>query len=636
MEYPRLLKLSEKKLDNLRSYLDRELLAHRAERSKWVDDLKRWQEDYWSTPSSEQAEFPYRGAANFVIPLTAIAVEAIHAREMTTLFALNQFVHVNIQNAEAQDLRNDLERSIDRELIKGVDIYKFCDQTLLENKKLGTCVGKTDYEKIIKTAVREVGGEEQEFQVIVRQGPTAYAVPVANFLMPFIATDPQYSPWVGEEHLANFYTLEQGVDSGLFDPDLLEDLQAFFAQSQQLSSTPYTQSVRSLQNQLPIEWPREVGWNEIWLEFDIDSDDAPRNNDPAVSGGANKEIVVHYHWPSRTFFSIRYNWRSDLSRPYRIGNYFPMEHRWAGIGVGKQNEQFQELATTIERQRVDNATLANMRMFKAKQGSGIGPNEPFFPGRIFLLDEMDDFEPIVGGSEIYPSDYNNSQQAVIYSQQRTGVNEMTLGMPQSGTPGTATSDVQRVQEQTRKFDYTFKNSKRFLKQITLDILCQQSEFGFRDRRWFDTLGQNGQMIEQMLSIDPADIQSELYFEVEIVGQSNNDALDRNNWTQFAGMLTQYWTEMMGMVQQTGNPQLIQAVMAQAMSAATEAMKQISQGFDIRGAERLLLPQQLIAALSQQPGQSNGPNQLQPGRGGQTSTSSTSQRPGVRSPIAVAR
>lgn len=629
MDYPRELNLGEEREQALRMYLDIEIQTHRSERSAWVDDLRRWQEDYWSTPSSKEATFPFKGACNVIIPLTAIAVESIHAREMTTLFALPQFTSCSITSPETQEQKYDLERAIDWELLKGCDIYNFADQALLENKKLGTCVGKVGFEKIVKTAVRMVGNEEQDFDIVVKQGPTCDAVPLANFIMPFVATDPQIAPWCGEEHLSNFYDVEQKINSGLFRKQSLEQLRGYFAQGQNLASAPYTESVRREQKQAPVQYPRELGWYEIALEFDVDSGDV--TDQYHINDNKKKEIIVHYHYPSHTFLSIRYNWYSDLHRSWRICNYFPMEHRWAGIGIGKMNEQFQEVITAQERQRIDNGTLANMRMFKAKQGSGISPNEPVFPGKIWMVEEMDDFQAVVGGSEVYPSSYNNSNAMTVFSQQRVGNNELNMGQPQAGTPETASVGLTRVQEYSRKFDYAFTRSKRFLKQIILDVLCVQQQFGFRDRRYFDTLGPNGQFVEQLLSMDPADIRSELFFTVDVVGQDKNDVMDRNNWTQYGGLLTQYWQQMIELAQLSQNPQLISVVMAQAMMSGTEAMRQISEGFDIRQVDQMLLPQQLLQLLTRvgQQGGLSGPPQLPPGQGGSRSPNNAQQ--GARVP-----
>ena len=63
-----------------------------------------------------------------------------------------------------------------------------------------------------------------------------------------------------------------------------------------------------------------------------------------------------------------------------------MEGRWTGIGVGKQNEQFQALITTIHRQRLDAGTLANMGQLALKKTSGYGPDEPIWPGKMWFVD----------------------------------------------------------------------------------------------------------------------------------------------------------------------------------------------------------------------------------------------------------
>jgi hypothetical protein len=613
VDYPREIHLSAEREQALISYLNDELIAHEAERSAWVIDLKSWQEDYWATPSQKEATFPFKGAANYVIPLHAIAAEAIHSKRATTLFALDQLVVSDIVDPQYGDLSYSLEKAIDRELYLGVDFRKFVDNTSLENIKLGTCVGKAGWEKIVKTAVKEEGDEEVEFDIVTRQGPTLDAVPLARFLMPFTALDPQSAPWCGEDHTANPYRIRQFCESGFFRPEIFDELAKFFTYDPQQSSSNYTQTVRTLQNQMPVNWPREVGWQEIWLSFDVDG------------SKKEKEIVVHYHRPSQKFFSIRYNWYPDLTRPYIIGPYFPMENRWAGIGVGKQAEQFQKLVTTEERQRTDNATLANMRMFKAKQGSGISANEPLFPGRIIMMDDVADFEAVVGGSEVYPSSYNNSQQGVIFFQQRSGINELNLGMPQAGTPGTATGDLSRMQEGNHKADYTFDNYKIFADKCIVDVLVNQSIFGFRDRRYFSLL-ENGDRVATLLSL-PADIlRSQLAFSIELIGQGKNRVTDRSNWTQYAGMLTQYWTNIMTIAQQTGNQQLMQIASMQAVISATEAMQQIGEGFDIRNNQRLLLPKQLIASFQQMIGMGglNGPQQLQSGAPSNTGAQTSQQ------------
>jgi hypothetical protein len=104
MPYPREIYLDEYTEERLRSYLDEELTNHYGERGNYIDDLLRAQASYWAEPDRAEVLFPFRGASNIVIPLNAIAVEAIHARTMTTLFGIPQFVSVKATDPDWQNI----------------------------------------------------------------------------------------------------------------------------------------------------------------------------------------------------------------------------------------------------------------------------------------------------------------------------------------------------------------------------------------------------------------------------------------------------------------------------------------------------------------------------------------------------
>lgn len=586
MDYPREIYLDQDTEQKLMSYLDQEILNNQAERASFVQELAAWQTDYFAKPTTEVKTFPFVGAANIVIPLSAISVESIHAKTMTTLFALDQFASIKTPD-QFGDIDNELTQFTDHTLLKDVNMYDFCNNTLLESLKFGACVGKSGYERIIKRAVKQVGDEEHEFDIITSQGPTAEPVPLANFLMPYSAMDPQKSPWVGEEHLQPAYQVKVLSESGFFRKDTYENLLNWILQNQQttLGSAPYTIQLENLQNQTPV-YPKSIGWYEIWMAWDVDG------------SGKSKEIVVHYHRLARKIMSCRYNWREDLSRPYRIGPYFPVENRWLGLGACKMNEQFQREITVQHRQRLDNATLANMRMIKINKLAGYGAGEPVFPGKIWLVDSKDDIDTMQMG-EIYPSSYNNETATLQYQQQRLGVNELNLGMPSVGTPGTASSDMSRLQEGSRKFDFQFKNQKTFVQQISKDVMLMGAQFGWRDNQIFDYIP-NGQLVQAFFKQPISLLRNEIVFQLSLAGQNQNKLLDRAAWTQLAGIFQQYYTGMFQLAQMSGQPQVAQALVPYAMSAGTEAMKKILESFDINNIDRLLLTR-LILQNVQNPG-----------------------------------
>lgn len=623
-DYPREIKLDDNTERRLVSYLEDELTRHYAERGSHIDNLKSWQADYWAEPSTTEATFPFKGAATLIIPLAAITVEAIHARVMTTMFALSQFITAKPQSPQWQNHARPVERFLDDQLLREIGIYKPVSSSVLEIIKFGSGIVKCGYEKITKTAVREIEEDkEEEFTVTIKNSPTVDSVPFARFLMPFIYQDPQSSSWCGEEHEYTPYELRLMETSGKFAEGTMEKMSAHFTtnpSSTSASGLEFQRSQEELESREPI-WPDRIQTVEMWLGFDIDGTEdlvvngtIPRE---AISNSYDKEIVVHYHRASRTILSCRYNWYEDLRRPYHTGVYFPVEHRWTGIGVCKQVEQFQKEITTQHRQRIDNATLANCRMIKVSNLSKYGPDEPVFPGKIWFVDNMSDVDSFQLG-EVYASSFSNENQSNLYVQQRTGVNEVSLGMPQVGTPGTATSDLARIQEGNKKFDYTYRNIKHFVSEISRSTVLNIKQFGSRAEMYYTNV-EGGELVRDFFTNDFELIKGGFLLEIEVAGQQDNKLLDRNNWQQVAQLLTGYYDSMIGLANAKGDKELLSRIVDSGMHAATETMKQILESFDLKNVDRIIVQEAL---------QNGGLGTLRAGAGTDTGLAPTGEAEGM--------
>lgn len=583
-QYPREIHLDSDTEERLRSYLITELFNHDAERQPFQQDLRNWQKDYWAKPSKEVKNFPFTGASNLVVPLNAIAIEAIHSRTATMLFGGPQFVSTKPVNSDWAEYHRDVERFLDHEMLDSMKIYDPINDFVLETEKFGTGVAKVGYLKVVRRAVRTIGDEEEEFDVTVKDGAVLDAVSMSRIVMPYSAKNPQDAPWVGEIHSDTPYNVRALENSGLFRPGTFQKLEEWVVKD----NVGIHQERQFQHNQEELEhrvaqWPKQLDWYELWLGFDVDQ------------SGHDKEIVVHFHRDSGTFLSIRYNWYEDLHRPYRVARYFPVEHRWTGIGICKQNEQFQKEITTIHRQRLDNATLANMRMIKIHKLSGYGPKEPIFPGKMWFLDDMTHVEA-VQMAEVYPSSYNNEQGVLIYSQQRTGVNEVTLGMPQVGTPGTATSDLARIQEGNKKFDFYYRNLKTAISEIIADTASEIAQFGPKNVEYFQ-FANNGDKVLQFFRQPIQLIRNGLLLKFQVAGAQDNKIIDRQNWQQIAAMINQYFV---GLFQLSGNnPLLTQLIAQRGLVSATEAMKQILESFDTGNVDKIIIPEFLTIQSLQQ-------------------------------------
>jgi hypothetical protein len=604
MPYPREIYLGDEREAELVRYIESELVQYYMDTSEHLDDLIQWQTDYWAKPTKKIAKFPFRGACTTVIPVTAIAVEAVHARTETQLFGQQQLVAAQSVSDTWDEAQKPLEDFMNYYLTRKMRIKNELASCFLEAEKFGTMIGKPGYERIVRHGAREINGEEKDFSVVHKDGPCFDSIPDARFLYPYWAKDVQSSDWIGEEHGESPYYVEQAEKAGLFREGTYEALRIYM--ENQMSGSPGEDGKKFERNQMDLERTkysigRRLEWVEFWTAWEVDK------------SNIKKEIVVHLHRDTKRIMSIRYNYLSDLRRPYRVGTYFPVEHRSRGIGICKMNEQFQRSITTRHRQFVDNATLANIRMFKIHKLAGYGNGEPIFPGKMWFLDNMDQIDTIQMG-EVYPSAYQTEQSDVIYSQQRTGVNEVTLGMPQVGTPGTATSDLARIQEGNKKFDLWYMRVRDFGDDVVTDIADLYQQFGPRNLEYFHTAA-GGEMVRAFLQLPSSYIREGIIINLKVSSQIHNKVLDRQNWQQIAGFLNQYYIGLAQLAEPLGDPRMMQLIFTKGLSAVTEAMRQILETYDVRNIDRIIVKELDMVLQGQIPnilGGNGGPLSLPSG------------------------
>ena len=577
--WPRMVKLESEAEELLTRWLKDEIQAYNLEREPLLQDWITWQNQYWAEPLTEVKNFPFKRAANIVIPLAAIAVEATHARVMNTLFSVEPFWSVRPRTKEWIPAAKPMEKYLQAEVENSdtLKVYEFCTEATIELVKLGTCVGKSGYERHTKKSLRAVGTEEQDFFVTIRNGPNIGRVPLSNFIMRFAELDPQTAPIVGEKHEFSWSQLKQMAQDGRMDADAVEKIKSHRILKHQVTSADQgvklEREVARLSRTEP-KWTDVFEVYELWCSFDVDGD------------GINEEIVVDYHRESQTFLSIRYNWYDDLHRPYRICNFLNVEGIWPGIGICKQVEQLQEEVTTIHRQRLDNATLANMSQIVLRKGMGYGNAEPIFPGKMWFVDDPSRDIQQFKLSEVYPSSYINEESIVAYYEKRTGANEAILGIPQSGTPGTATSDLTRLAEGNKRFDLVLKNVKRWLSAIGYDVVTNYQLFGNQNAHWL-ILGEDGIWVEQMLQMPSVLVRRGAVIDLTVSDSITNRQVEQQQWLSLFQVVTNYYDRVLALAQLLG-PEVFGQISQRALAASDEAMRRLLDTFNIVDSDRFSL------------------------------------------------
>lgn len=567
-QWPRMLNLGEDVRTRLVQYLDSEIGHAISERQPMVDDWIQWQKDYWAKPETKEKNFPFKRAANIVIPLTAIAVEAIYARLMNTLFSVEPFFSVRPKIKDFVEPAPAIEEWYQTEVEGPLNIFGFCSQSLLELIKLGTGVGKSGYERDVKKSIRHrADGTDEVSYVEVHNGATLDYVPVANFLIRVSECDPQTAPWVGEEHVSSWSQMKRMALDGRWMASGIEKVKMHWRDHNdgQTAAGKYNANIEAQQNSQP-EWSQEFHWQEIWLSFDVDND------------GVDEEIVVDFHRDSLTILSARYNWYDDLHRPYRVGQYIIVEGKIWGIGVGKQSEQFQKIVTTMHRQRLDNATLANIGMLALKKTSGYGPGEQMWPGKLWFFDDPSSDIKEFKLSEVYVGEIQHEEYARQYHDKYVGTNELVLGLPHEGTPGTATGDVTRLAESNKKFDLVLKNIRRWLSQLGMDCLANYQQFGTQNYHWLVAGPEDGQYIERFLQMPTSYIRRGAILDVTVTDSITNTETHRAQWQGTFAILSQYYDKVLERAMMMQDPKLIMAMGGSALQAGDYAIRRLLETF----------------------------------------------------------
>lgn len=608
--YTPLIPITGEAYDRLVRWLNEELQLARTERQRLMEDWKEWQRQYWAAPKTKTKDFPFKNAANIVIPITAIAVEAVHARLMNTIWAPRPFWSINPTSEmwvpAAPRVEEWLQNEVERP--EGLMLYEVTNEGFMEFCKLGTVIFKSGYERVVKKSYRMVAGQLEEYWYECKNSATVHWVPRANFLIRFTETDPQNSSWCGEEHQWTWGQLKTMALSGRMDPAGVELVKSRYIQKRQTgntfgSATDYQKQIDQLMHTEP-SWSHAFDCVEIWCSFDIDGD------------GVNEEIYLDYHEESRTILSARYNPNADLRRPYRKACYITVEGRFDGIGICKQNEMFQSEITTIHRQRIDNATVANMRMLVIRKMSGYGPGEPLFPGKIWMVDSKDDVTSLQMG-DVYNSSYQNEASAERWSQMRTAANETVLGMPEQGTPGTATDSLTRLGEANKRFNLVLLNLRRCLGLVGRDTLVNYQQFGDKNYHWI-VLQEDGLYVHQFLTLPEELASAGASVEVTASDQIVNQQVEQQQWMALSqilergNMMTLQLAQMA--MQLSGDPTFLLQVIQRTLYITDEVRRKLLHTFNVQDINKLTFTQEGEVGSTPTGGPAMGQPQLGPGGG----------------------
>lgn len=405
----------------------------------WEDRILAWR----AKVTDEELDYPYPGASNLELPLIAMHSDPVLADFLQSFHAAKDYWTPEARRPDRVDDAGALRRGLTAIEQRWLKMRRVNTRAFLDNIILGTAFYKNGWRSERAGRRRYAADGTSQRLVEMISHPSIEPVPIQRLWFPAYAWSldfdaPGGTPWIGQEFRWSPEEWERYAQGSSelpgFDKEAADVVRNFLDDEDE----PVRDVTESEDEFEPFERLRHKVF-EVWARFDT------RGN------GVYEDLVALVHPTSGEVLRAIYFPNAHGRHPFHAINYLP-GYGIYGIGLAEVDEWAQEASTQLLNAQIDNARLANTRMFSAPIGSMHQPDEMVYPGKVWYL-EPDESIGEVRLSELYPSGFTLLTQLVQFSEMRSGVNELRQGslsgMP-SRTPATSLLSIMR--EGNKRFD----------------------------------------------------------------------------------------------------------------------------------------------------------------------------------------
>lgn len=517
--------------------------------------LPRWRKAYLGRPSEETRNFPFPNAANTVVQVVGQTVDTMVARVMGLVWATHPLWAFQnfIKASNDQERKNNED---DRKVLEDfMDLMGFEPSELnlhevealwyTEAAKLGTSFVKLSVEDDVEAVVTgytdsgEVSKGFKGKEETVYAGPRVTNLRHEDLVVDARATDFERADFVAARRTLTRFQLEErgfkghydkfAVDKILLSPDrhAPEAIQRMELQDQGIAPT--------VRPDTTAEWDIWECWFPWWHK------------------GRKYRLIVSYHKGSNTVMRRVFNFMPNNMLGIKRAKLGYRTTGAYGHGYSELLETYQEEISTIHNQRLDNATVANIRALRVSpRARAIDGNCELYPGALFVA-EKDEIEAIQIG-DVYGSTFQNEQLTLELVQQRAGVSPAVAGMgtgsmmkkPQvyssQGTLAVMQENNSVVGFATSEFRHAHVILGGALVQLysAFGTHGKEAMFGLDAERLASALTKYGQ-------------QRGLHIPIRAATGSLNREVDKQTGMLMAGLLQRHYTAVAQLLQSIANP-----------------------------------------------------------------------------------
>lgn len=542
---------------------------------------------YLAEPPSKTKTFPWKGAANIVIPLIGITVDSIVARIVNTIFAVEPFWKISALTPDFAPHVRPAEDFLEWSRKTEFDWYKAVKTWVIEVVQCGTSWLKMPWEisNYATYAPNRSGGFDP--YIIERRRPNPQHVLDVDIIRQCGILDEKQAEWMGHRFrltdtqvYSRFYDgIWSTKTGGMVNDSNTTDVMEILDRKEELHIVDDIFSMSCCDSGGTI--PRLNTFYELYAKMRI-----PGSRDKTIH-----DVVITYHHPTRKILRAIYNPIAWGERIFVKGRFIEVLARSKGLGIAKQLKYMQDEITTIHCQQLDNATIANTRFFLGKRGR-IKDGTRVWPGRVLTTPDPDKDLKAIQMGDIYQSMRALEQSVLAFAERRSGVSDYSLGRESSviGDRATATGTMAIIQEGNRRFDLNVRDLRDSLGDAGRLILQLNQQFRPEGTAFYVQGAEKGQFTEQLLDMPQEYIAHKLGVELSASTATINRQVEQQGLTALMGLLMQHMQAGQQAAMMLANPQApaeLKEFTTKAMQGVSEIVKRITQTNDMRDLDMLV-------------------------------------------------
>jgi hypothetical protein len=560
--------------ENIRIFLDHELSLADTERGEFVDKIARWKKAYDAPLPDGPKNFPILNSSNLTVPVIKEIVNTLSAQAVQiTMNAEPRWVLKDLAD-EWNDYVPMIERFLDIAQRRDLKLESSGIEWIVEAVKLGTSISEMGYEVEEKRTYRYTsdGSKIYPKNVITKDGPVHFHIPLSQFWIRFHETDIQKARWVAKELDYSETELRDKAAIGKFDKEVVEFLLTHDEKPDSEVQPDKLEAEKSEKTK-PIRRENKRVF-EIYLSWDIDGD------------GRFEEIRLYYHWETGKFLRKEFLPYWHGQRPFIKIGFFPVEDRFYDQGLCEMLESLQVAISQKHNQRADNATLANAKMIiKRKMLKSLKPGDPLYSTKIIeandIWNDIREFQL----ADIYPSTVQEESILRSYAERLSGHSEATSGGARPISRTTATAEMALLQEQAKRLDLAIRNFRQGFNKVGWFTMNLYFQYGVNGKAlaW---MGEKGRIVEAIFRLPRRLVELGMAIETNTPTSTQNKQVQRENSIALFNLQVQMYQELIPLVAQI-SPEAIGEVVHALVTSAKKFMGDTLAAFEVSDPEDVL-------------------------------------------------